>query len=61
MPSTPPVITVWRRSTYVEPAAAALAPRHGAEFIAARAPGLAGIVFRLGGERAFNHLGGVGF
>ena len=44
----------------VEPAAAALAPGHGAELVAALAQLFADGVVQLGGEGAFADAGGVG-
>src|SRR5215469_15941345 len=45
----------------IEPTAAALAPRDGAEFMASLAQLLAGGVFQFGWEGAFAHARGVTF
>ena len=60
MPSMPPVIDGLAHQHRVEPAAAALAARDGAEFVAAFAEALADLVVQLGGERAFADARGVG-
>ena len=60
MPVTPETAQRLAHQHRVEPAAAALAPGHGAEFVAALAEPLADRIVELGRERPRADPGGIG-